>query len=101
MWIRIRGSIPLTNEPGSGFDPDPFIFIIDLQDANKKQILKKFSAYYFLKVLLHHFLKVKKKSQNSRNQGFSYYFLLNDRRIRIRIQEAQKHVDPADPDPQH
>jgi hypothetical protein len=28
--------------------------------------------------------------------------LLNDRRIRIRIQEAQKHVDPDSyPDPQH
>ncbi len=27
--------------------------------------------------------------------------MLNDRRIRIRIQEAQKHVDPVDPDPQH
>ncbi len=32
-------------------DPDPAIFIIDLQDANKEQILCKiFSAYYFLKV---------------------------------------------------
>ncbi len=33
-------------------DPDPAIFVIDLQDANKKlQYLKKsFSAYYFLKV---------------------------------------------------
>ncbi len=31
-----------------------------------------------MKVLLHHFSKVKfkKKSQNSRNQGFSYYFCL-------------------------
>ncbi len=26
-------------------------------------------------------------------------FLLDDRRIRIR--EAQKHIDPTDPDPQH
>jgi hypothetical protein len=37
-------------------------------------------------------------SQNSRNQGFlTIQYLLNDRRIRIR--EAQKHVDPVDPDP--
>jgi hypothetical protein len=53
--------------------------------------------------------KVKKKSHSSRNQGFSNFFLLGDRRIQIRIrihtsdwwiriQEAQKHVDP---DPQH
>ncbi len=49
-----------------------------------------------MKVLLNHFSKIKsqKKSQNSKNQGFSYYFCLM-----IRIQEAQKHVDPVDPDP--
>ncbi len=72
MWIRIRGSMPLTN--GS----DPAIVVIDLQDVNKKLILKSFSAYYFLEVHLHHFskIKVQKKSQNSRNQGFSYYFCL-------------------------
>ncbi len=45
--------------------------------------------------------KSKKKSQSSGNQGFSYFYLLGDGRI----QEAQKHVDPvdpdSDPDPQH
>jgi hypothetical protein len=57
---------------------DPAIFVIDLQEA----FFPKFSAYYFLKVRLHHFLRVKshkkviKKSQNSRNQGCSYYFCL-------------------------
>jgi hypothetical protein len=42
--------------------PDPAIFFI--------------TNVPFLKVHLHHFLKlkVKKKSENSRNQGFSYYF---------------------------
>ncbi len=55
-------------DPGS----DPAIFVHDLQDANKKG----FSAYFFLKVYLHHFLKIKsqKKSQNGRNQAFAYYF---------------------------
>ncbi len=57
------------------------------------------SAYYFLKVHLHHFLrkKVINKSQNSGNQDFSYYFALTNvsesrrpkniwiLRIRIRI----------------
>ncbi len=60
-------------------DPDPAIFVIALQDANKKLIyLQRFFAYYFLKVHLHHFhrQKVKKKSQSSRNQGFSYGFCL-------------------------
>ncbi len=60
-------------------DPDPAIFIIDLQDASKKLLFNTiFSAYYFLKVHLHHFSKIKsqKEPQNSRNQGFSYYFCM-------------------------
>jgi hypothetical protein len=34
---------------------------------------------------------------------FFLLFLLDDRRIwiRIRIRKAQKHIDPTDPDPQH
>jgi hypothetical protein len=32
---------------------------------------------------------------------FFHSTLLDDRRIWIRIREAQKHVDPTDPDPQH
>jgi hypothetical protein len=40
-------------------DPDPAIFVIDLQDANKKLFFKSFSAYYFLKVHLRHFSKIK------------------------------------------
>ncbi len=40
-------------------DPDPATFVIDLQDANKKLILKFFSAYYFLRVHLHNFSKIK------------------------------------------
>jgi hypothetical protein len=41
-------------------DPDPAIFVMDLQFANLKLILKKsFTAYYFLKVLLHNFSKIK------------------------------------------
>jgi hypothetical protein len=59
-----------------------------------------------LNVHLHHFSKIRsqKKSQNSRNQGFSLLFLIGDRRIRIRIriQEAQKPTDrDSDPDPQN
>jgi len=41
-------------------DPDPAIFVIDLQDASKKIILNKiFSAHYFLKIHLHNFSKIK------------------------------------------
>ncbi len=70
-------------------DPDPAIFVIDLQDASKKLIFNKnFLAYYFLKLHLHHFyflklhlhhfskIKSQKVSQKSRNQGFSYYFCM-------------------------
>ncbi len=60
-------------------DPDPAIFVIDLQEASKKLIFNTiFSAYYFLKVHLHHFSKIKsqKEPQNSRNQGFYYYFCM-------------------------
>jgi hypothetical protein len=38
------------------------------------------------------------KQQESR---FSLLFLLDARSIWIRIQEAQKHTDPTDQDPQH
>ncbi len=83
--------------------------------TKNKCFVKSFSAYYFLKVHLHYFPKIKsqKELQNSNNQGFSYYFCVMIRirsRIRIqtsdkwiRIREAQKHVDPLDPDsdPQH
>ncbi len=60
-------------------DPDPAIFVIDLQYASKKpNFSHNFAAYYFLKVHLHHLSKIKsqKESQNSRNQGFSYYFCM-------------------------
>jgi hypothetical protein len=60
-------------------DPDPAILVIDLQDASKKLIFNTiFSAYYFLKVHLHHFSKIKsqKESKKRRNQGFSYYFCM-------------------------
>jgi hypothetical protein len=46
-------------------DPDPAIFVIDLQDANKKLILlRKISADNFLKVQLHHFSKIKSQKRH-------------------------------------
>ncbi len=75
--IRIHGSMPLTNGSRSGADPDPSIFIVDLQDANKKLILKKsFSAYYFLKALLHH-LSMKKVKKNCGSTVFAFSRNLN------------------------
>jgi hypothetical protein len=51
-------------DPDPHLDPDPAIFIIDLQDTNKKLIKKKsFPAYYFLKVHLHNFSKIKSQKK--------------------------------------
>ncbi len=45
-------------------DPDHPIFVIDLQEANKKQILfKKISAYKLLRVHLHNFYRVKNQKE--------------------------------------
>ncbi len=67
-------------------DPDPAIFIKDLQDANKKLIFSQiFPAYFFLKVHLHHFSKIKtKRSHKTVGIKVLVTFLLNDIRIRIR-----------------
>jgi hypothetical protein len=47
-------------DPDPDSAPDPCYFRHDVQDANKKLILKKsFSAFYFLKVHLNHFSKIK------------------------------------------
>jgi hypothetical protein len=55
-------------------DPDPAIFVIDLQDANKKIFVhKSFSAYYFLKVQLHFFSKVKCQKEIAKQQESSVH----------------------------
>jgi hypothetical protein len=89
VLIRIRESRCAS---GSGCvfgsaDPDPHIFIIDLLDTNEKPVKK--SVFQSTKIV-----KIK----------FSLIFFLNNKMIRIRIQsririqDAQIHVDP---DPQH
>ncbi len=68
IWIRILGSMPLTNGYGS---PSCF-FVIDLQNAYKKVFCLflfdgTFTSFFKVK-------KVKKKSQNSRNIGLLTIF---------------------------
>jgi hypothetical protein len=60
--------------------PDPALFVIDLQDANKNYLKKSFSAYYFLKVHLHRFSKIKspKKATKQYKSRFFLLFLLDD-----------------------
>jgi hypothetical protein len=65
-------------DPNLDSDPDsgPAVFVSDLQDVNKKNYFN-FLLIAFLGVHLHHFSKIKShKSQNSRNQCFSYYVCL-------------------------
>jgi hypothetical protein len=73
-------------------DPDHAIFVSDLQ--------KVFCLLPFVGIFISFFKdQVIKKSQNSRNQCLQ--FLLDDKhdnRIRMQIWEAQKHMDPMDPD---
>ncbi len=69
-------------DPGSGSGSWIRILLFSLltfkMPAKKKIFNTIFSAYYFLKVHLHYFLKIKsqKEPQNSKNQGFSYYFCM-------------------------
>jgi hypothetical protein len=67
-------------------DPDPAIFITDLQDANKKLILKKLFCILLFEGTFTSFFKNKKVKKKSQSQGFSYYFCLmqGSRRIWIR-----------------
>jgi hypothetical protein len=93
-------------DPDSDADPDPSIFIIDLQDANKKLIFKKmfsclllfegsFTSFFKDKKSYYIFLMIEGSGSGSR-AGSGSVPLTNG--SEFRIQEAQKHMDP---DPQH
>ncbi len=116
--IRFRGSLPLTNGLDSDADSDPAVFVSELQDVNKKLFfVLSFFAYYFLNTFTSFFkYKSHKEVTKQKESMFFSLFLLDDRRIRIqirtrirnsdqwirmRIREAQKHMDSTDPEPQH
>jgi hypothetical protein len=69
----------------------------------QKIIFKKFFSILLFEGTFISFFKDKKSKRSHKTVEIKV--LLNDRRIRIRIQEDQKHVDPvdpdSDPDPQH
>ncbi len=98
VWIRIRIllSVPLTNGSGSGSCYVPYWPSKRQQKANFNNVF----LLIFLKVHYHHFSIIKSPKEVTKQcSRFFLLFLLDDRRIRIR--EAQKHVDPVDPDPEH
>jgi hypothetical protein len=77
-------------DPDPDADQDPVIFVSDLQDVDKKLIFSpSFFAYYFLKVHLHHFSKIKSHEEVTKQKESTFFllFLLDDGRIRIRISD--------------
>ncbi len=92
-----------------------FQSLLTFKVATKNYFCIGFFAYYFLKLHFHHFSRIKSHKEVITEQyelRLFIKFLLVDRRIRsrirtsyypIRIQEAQKHMEPIapDPDPQH
>jgi hypothetical protein len=46
--------------------PDPVVFISDLKDGNYNFLIK-FFANYFLKLHLHHFLKIKSYKEGTKH----------------------------------
>jgi hypothetical protein len=93
--------MPLSNGSGSWIpilDPDPAIFVIDLQDVSKKLIFQhNFFCLLLFEGTITLFFKDKKSKKSHKIVGFKVFFLLflHDNR---RIREAKKHVDP---DPEH
>jgi hypothetical protein len=75
-------------------DPDPAIFVSDLQDVNKKIIYLSFFAYYFLKVHLHYFSKTKSHKTVGINVFLTTIYWLDpdpnvpDEKSRIRIRKS-------------
>ncbi len=80
VWIRSRGSMPLTNGSGFGSGSCYFRHLPSKREQKSKLIKKVFLVITFWRyIYVHHFSKIKskkKKSQNSKNQDFSFYFCL-------------------------
>ena len=68
-------------------DPDPAIFVLNLQDGNKKLFFVSFSAYYCWRYIYIIFLRIKSHKEVTKQYKSRFFLLLllNDRRIRIRI----------------
>jgi hypothetical protein len=67
-------------------DPDPAIYVINPQDANKKQIFFKFSSLFLFQGTFTLLFKDKKSKRSHKAVGIKVCLivLLDDRRIRIR-----------------
>ncbi len=70
ILVRIRGSMPLTNGSGSGSWIGSCYFCYwPSRCQQKTNFFLSFSAYFFLKVNLHHFSKIKNQKRSQRTVG--------------------------------
>jgi hypothetical protein len=67
--------MPLLVDPDSGpdLDPDPAIFVINLQDANKKTYLKKVFCLLLFEGTFTSFLKDKKSKRSHKTAGIKVF----------------------------
>ena len=99
FWMIGEASVAHLWHCGSDPTPDPDIFVRPSRWQRKIIFLLRFFIYYFWKLHLHNFKekKVLKKSQNSTNQGFSYYFCS----MREGSGAGSQRPKNTDPHPQH
>jgi hypothetical protein len=57
-------------------DPDPAIFVFDLQDDNKKIILKKSSSAYYFEGTITSFFKDKKSKRSHKTVGIKVFLTI-------------------------
>jgi hypothetical protein len=57
-------------------DPDPAIFVIDLQDANRKLILKKFFCLLLFEGTFTSFFKDKKSKRSRKTVGIEVFLTI-------------------------
>ncbi len=74
VWIRIwiRGYMPLTNGSGSG---SYFFRHWPSRRQQKTYLIKSFSAYYFLKIHLHRFSKIKSQKEVTKQKELRFFLL--------------------------
>jgi hypothetical protein len=61
-------------DPNSDLDPDPAIFVIDLQDANKKLIFfKQFFCLLLFEGTMTSFFKDKKSKRSHKTVGIKFF----------------------------
>ncbi len=105
-WHFGVNPVPRLRATDPDSDPDRAFLLVADKMLTKNGFFQSFFAFYFLKIHLHQFLKikVKKNSQNSSSNQFFLLFLLIDGRIRIRTNNdgsgGPKNI-PTDPDPRY